>query len=152
MIFFQKFAEIFANECLSMTLDIIAISCTALSTTLAKTLFSMSLTPAINLCPGFSVITGVLDSSGTGDNFSPVIRRRTPWRLRDARDRIKLKGTNRPYLQLSMLDMALDGVIGTAMKSCIHKNPTHLDQRPMRLVKLNYVVLVWSSFGGLRDH
>ena len=36
------------------------------------------------------------------------------------------------------------------MKSCIHKHPTHLDQRPLRPPKLNNAVLVCSSFGGLR--
>ncbi len=41
-------------------------------------------------------------------------------------------------------------VIGTAMKSCIQKHPTHLDQRPLRPPKLNNAVLVWSSFGGLQ--
>ncbi len=46
--------------------------------------------------------------------------------------------------------MAVDDVIGTAMKSCIHTHPTHLDQRPLRPPKLNNAVLVCSSFGGLR--
>ncbi len=45
---------------------------------------------------------------------------------------------------------AADDVIGTAMKSCIHTHPTHLDQRPLRPPKLNNAVLVCSSFGGLR--
>jgi hypothetical protein len=35
-----------------------------------------------------------------------------------------------------MSDTATDGIIGTAMKSCIHKHPTHLDQRPLRPPKL----------------
>jgi hypothetical protein len=57
------------------------------STTPAKNLFPVSLTPAINLCHGFSVITGVVDTdeqyhrdnntgnifvagdNDTGDNF-----------------------------------------------------------------------------------
>ncbi len=51
-------------------------------------------------------------------NLLPVTRTRT---------RI---GENRRYLRPSMLDKAADGVIGTAMKSCIHKHPTHLDQSP----------------------
>jgi hypothetical protein len=69
------------------------------STTPAKNLSLVSLTPAINLCHGFSVITGVVDTSeqfiagdnDTGDNFIagdnnpainllPVTRTRTPWR------------------------------------------------------------------------
>ncbi len=53
--FFQKFAEIFANECLS----------------------PVSTTPAINLCHGFSVNAGDVDTgeqfiagdNDTGDNF-----------------------------------------------------------------------------------
>ncbi len=45
---------------------------------------------------------------------------------------------------------ATDGVIGTAMKSCIHRHPTHPDQRPPRPPKLNIVVLIRSSFAGLR--
>ncbi len=44
-----------------------------------------------------------------------------------------------------------DGVFGTAMKIWIHKHPTHLDQRPLRPPTLNNDVLVWRSFGGLRD-
>ncbi len=54
-------------------------------------------------------------------------------------------GENRRNLQPSMSDTAADGIIGTAMKSCIHKHPTHLDQRPP---KLNDAGLVWSSFSG----
>ncbi len=50
----------------------------------------------------------------------------------------------------SAISPAADGVIGTAMKRCIHKHPTHLDQRPLRPPKLNNAVLVWSSFGRLR--
>jgi hypothetical protein len=39
------------------------------STTPAKNLLPVSLTPAINLCHGFSVIAGVVD---TVNNLSPV--------------------------------------------------------------------------------
>ncbi len=46
-------------------------------------------------------------------------------------------GENRQYLWPSTSDTAADGVIGTAMKSCIHKHPTHLDQRLLRPPKLN---------------
>jgi hypothetical protein len=49
-----------------------------------------------------------------------------------------------------MSDTAADGVIGTAMKICFHRHPTHLDQKPLRPPKLNNAVLVWSSFAGLR--
>ncbi len=52
--------------------------------------------------------------------------------------------------KLVQKDTAADGVIGTAMKSCIHRHPTHLDQKPLRPPKRNNAVLVWSSFGGLR--
>ncbi len=82
--------------------------------------------------------------------LSPVIRTRTPWRWGAAKDRRKLKGINRRYLRPPKSATAADDVIGTAMKSCIHTHPTHLDQRPLRPPKLNYAVLVWSSFGGLR--
>ena len=114
----------------------------------------------ISPCHGFSVIAGVVDTEDkfivdTGDqlsavtttpaiNLSPVTRTRTPWRWR------KLKGINRRYLRPPKSATAADDVIGTAMKSCIHTHPTHLDQRPLRPPKLNNAVLVCSSFGGLR--
>jgi hypothetical protein len=50
--FFQKFAEIFANECLSPVSTTPVINCSAVSTT-----------PAINPCHEFSVIPGVVDTS-----------------------------------------------------------------------------------------
>jgi hypothetical protein len=46
------------------------INYSAVSTTLAKNLSPVSLTPAINLCHGFSVIAGVVD---TGEQFIVVI-------------------------------------------------------------------------------
>jgi hypothetical protein len=114
----------------------------------------------------FSVIAGVVDIGDkfivdTGDklsavtttpaiNLSPVSRTRTPWRWGAAKDRRKLKGINRRYLRPPKSATAADDVIGTAMKSCIHTHPTHLDQRPLRPLKLNNAVLVCSSFGGLR--
>jgi hypothetical protein len=146
------------------------INCSAVSTTPAKNLSPVSTTPAINLCHGFSVIAGVVDTgeqfiagdndsgdkfiagdSDTGEQLSqvtmtpainllPVTRTRTPWRRRAAKDRRKLKGINRRYLRLPK--SAADGVIGTAMKSCIQKHPIHLDQRPLRLPKLNNAILV----------
>jgi hypothetical protein len=130
------------------------------------------LTPAINLCHGFSVITGVVDTgeqfiagdNDTGDNFIavdndngeqlspvtttpainllPMTRTRTPWRQGAAKDRRKLKGINRRYLRPPKSATAADGVIGTAMKSCIQKHPTHLDQWPLRPPKLNNAVLI----------
>jgi hypothetical protein len=120
----------------------------------------------ISPCHGFSVITGVVDTGDkfivdTGDqlsavtttpsiNLSPVTRTRTPWRWEAAKDRRKLKGINQRYLWPPKSATAADDVIGTAMKSCIHTHPTHLDQRPLRLPKLNIAVLVCSSFGGLK--
>ncbi len=90
-------------------------------------------------------------------NLSPVTRTRTPWRWGAAKDRRKLKGINRRHLRppksahgRRSRPTAADDVIGTAMKSCIHTHPTHLDQRPLRPPKLNNAVLVCSSFGGLR--
>ncbi len=152
-----------------------------MSTTPGKNLSPVPLTPAINLCHGFSVIAGVVDTgeqffagdNDTGDNFItgddtseqlspvtmtpainllPVTRTTTPWRWGAAKDRRKLKGINRWYLRPLKSATAADGVIGTAMKgwSCIHKDPTHLDQKPLRPPKLNNAVFVWSSFGGFR--
>ncbi len=102
----------------------------------------------INLCHGFSVIAGVVDTgeqfiagdndsgdkfiagdNDTGEQLSPVTttlainllpvtRTRTPWRRGAAKDKRKLKGINRRYL------------------------PTHLDQRPLRPPKLNNAILV----------
>ncbi len=62
-----------------------------------------------------------------------------PWRWGAAKDRRKLKGTNWRYLQLSTPDMAADSVIGTAMKSCIHKH-TFWSEAP-EATKLNNVIL-----------
>jgi hypothetical protein len=138
-----------------------AISCSAVSTTPAKNLSPVSTTRAINPCHGFSVIAGVVDTgdkciagdNDTGEQLSrvttkpainllPVTRKRAPWRWGAAKDRRKLKGKNRRYLRPSTLDTAIDGVIGTAKKSCIHKHSTHLDQRPLRPPKLNNSVSV----------
>jgi hypothetical protein len=165
--FFRKFAEIFANYCF-----LPVINCSAMSRTPAKNLLPVSLTAAINLCHGFSVIASVVDTgeqfiagdNDTGNNFiagdnnigeqlSPVTttpainllsvtRTRTPLRWGAAKDRRKLKGINRQYLRPPKSATAADGVIGTAMKSCILKYPTHLDQRPLRAPKLNNAVLV----------
>jgi len=63
--FFRKFAEIFANYFLSPVSTTPVINCSAVSTP-AKNLLLVSLTPAINLCHGFSVIAGVVD---TGEQF-----------------------------------------------------------------------------------
>ncbi len=86
----------------------------------------------------------------TGDQLSAVTRTRTPWRWGSAKDRRKLKGINRRYLRPPKSATAADDVTETAMKSCIHTHPTHLDKRPLRPPKLNNAVLVCSSFGGLR--
>jgi hypothetical protein len=108
-------------------------------------------------CHGFSVIAGVVDTGDkfivdTGDqlsavtttpaiNLSLVTRTRTPWRWRAVKDRRKLKGINQRYLWPPKSATAADDVVGTAMKSCIHTHPTHLDQRPLRPQKLNNTVL-----------
>jgi hypothetical protein len=148
--FFRKFAEIFASYCLSPVSLTPVINCSAVLTT-----------PAINLCHGFSVITGVVDTgeqfitgdNDTGNNFVagdndtgeqlspvtttpainllPVTRTRTPCRWGASKDRRKLKGINRRYLRPPKSATAADGVIGAAMKSCIQKHRTHLDQRPL---------------------
>jgi hypothetical protein len=41
-------------------------------------------------------------------------------------------GTNRRYLR----PPKSDGVIGTAMKSCIHRHSAYLDKRPPKLLQL----------------
>jgi hypothetical protein len=120
------------------------INCSAGSTTPAKNLLPVTLTPAINLCHGFSVIAGVVDTgeqfitsdnntgnyfvagdNDTGEQLSPVTttraitRTRTPWRWGAAKDRRKLKGINQRYLRPPKSATAADGVIVTALKSCI---------------------------------
>ncbi len=163
--FFRRFAEIFANYCLSLVSTTPVINCSVVSRTSAKNLLPVSLTPAINLCLGFSVIAGVIDTGEqfiTGDNDTdndtgkqlspvtmtpainllPVTRTRMPWRWGAAKDRRKLKGINRRYLRLPKSTTAADGVIGTAMKSFIQKHPTNLDQRTLRPPKLNNAILV----------
>ena len=72
--FFRKFAEIFANYCLSPLSTTPVINCSAVSTTPAKNLLPVSLTPANNLCHGFSVIAGVVDTvqKKPPKNCSPV--------------------------------------------------------------------------------
>jgi hypothetical protein len=62
----------------------------------------------------------------------------------------RIENENRRNLRPSMSDMAADGFIGTAMKSCILKHPTHLDQRPLRPPKLLQTKPILFSFGGLR--
>ena len=71
---------------------------------------------------------------------------RTPWGWGTAKDRRKLKGTNRRYLQPSKSDTASNGVIGTAMRSCIHRDPTHPDQRPLR--PPNKILSFWFELNG----
>jgi hypothetical protein len=105
----------------------------------------------ISPCHGFSVIAGVADTGDkfivdNGDqlsvvtttlaiNLSPVTRTRTPWRWGAAKDRRKLKGINRRYLRPLKSATVAEDVIGTAMKSCIHTHPTHLDQRAPEAAK-----------------
>ncbi len=99
---------------------------------------------------GEKFIAGVVD---TGEQLSPVTttpainllpvtRTRTPLRWGAAKERRKLQGINRRFLRPSKSATAADGVIGTAIKSCIQKHPTHVDQRPLRPPKLNNAVLV----------
>ncbi len=80
----------------------------------------MSLTPVINYS-AVSMIAGVVDTSEqfiAGDNE-----------------------TGDYFIEKSVISPAADGVIGTAMKSCIQKH-THLDQRPLRPPKLKNAILV----------
>ncbi len=64
--FFRKFAEIIASECLSAVSTTPAINSSTVSMTLLTNLSVVTRTPKINLCHGFSVIGGVVD---TGDKF-----------------------------------------------------------------------------------
>jgi hypothetical protein len=114
------------------------------------------MTPAINPFQGFSVIAGVVDTgekfiagdNDTSDNFIPGDNKtgeqltRTVWRWGAAKDRRKLKGINRRNPRPPKSSTAANGIIGTAMKSCIHTHPTHLGQRPKRPPKLNNAILV----------
>ncbi len=70
-------------------------------------------------------------------NLLTVTRTRTPWRWGAAKDRRKLKGTNRWYLRPPKSGTAADGAIGTAIKSCIQRHFTTPEQRPLRPPKLN---------------
>ncbi len=63
--FYRKFAEVFAYECLS-PVSTSPVSTSPVSTTPAINLWAVSMTLENNLCHGFSMITGVVD---TGDKF-----------------------------------------------------------------------------------
>ena len=142
--FFRKFAEIFANYCLSPVSTTPVINCSAVSTIPAKNLLPVSLTLAINLCHGFSVIVGVVDTgeqfitgdNDTGDKFIAGHKNKDAIEVWSCQGKEKVEGDK------SAISPAADGVIGTAMKSCIQKHPTHLDERPRRPPKLNNAVLV----------
>ncbi len=123
--FFRKFAEIFANECLSPVSTTPAISCSPVSTTPAINLSPVSLISEINF-PPVSMTPAI--------NLLPVTT--TPVN----KDRRKLKLTNRWYLRPPKSDTASDGVIRTAMKSCIHRHPIYFHQRPLRSPILNIAV------------
>jgi hypothetical protein len=145
--FFRKFVEIFANYCLSPVSMKSVINCSAGSTTPAKMLLPVSLTPANNLCHGFSVSTTPANNlspvtTTPAINLLSVTRTGTPWRWGAAKDRRKLKGINWRSLRPLKSATAADGVIGTSMKSCIQKHPTHLDERPLKPPKLNNAILV----------
>ncbi len=107
-------------------------------------------------CPTKPPDSGVVDTGNdTGEQLSARNRRLIycQWQEQGRHgggELPKLKGINRRYLRPSKSDTAAGGVIGTAMKSCIHRHPTHPDQRSLRPPKLKIAVLVWSSFGGLR--
>jgi hypothetical protein len=91
----------------------------------------VSTTPAINCSPV---------STTPPINFPPAIN------YIDDRSLFFLQNYFRP----PKLAPAADIVFGTAMKSCIHKHPTHLDQRPLRPPKLLQTKSALFSFGGLR--
>ncbi len=116
------------------------------------------------------MIAGVVDTgdkfltsvNDTGEQLSPVTttpainllqvtRTRTPWRWGAAKDRRKLKGTNRWYLRPPKSDTAADGVIGTVMKSFIQRHSTHPDQRPLRPPKVKFEVVLAASGASYQD-
>jgi hypothetical protein len=131
-------------------------------------LSSVSTTPAINSCQGFSVIAGVVDTSDKfliGEQLSPVTttpainlspvtttpalnlllvtRTRTSWRRGAAKDRRKVEGDN---LVISPATEVRHGRRWCHWKrhekSYIHRHPTHPDQRPLMPPKLKIIVLV----------
>ncbi len=58
-------------------------------------------------------------------------------------------GTNRWYLRPPKWDTAANSVIGTAMKSWIHRHPAHLGKWPLRPPILLQTKTAIFSFGGL---
>ncbi len=127
-----------------------------MSTTLAINLWPVSTTTGNNPCHEFLVIASVAD---TGDKFltgvnntsellSPVTM--TPAVIYCRWQEQGRQGNKSVISPAADSDTAAKGLIGTSMKSCIHRHPTHPDQRPLRPPKLNIVLKLWSSFGGLR--
>jgi hypothetical protein len=78
----------------------------------------------------------------TGDKFNAGDKKQDTMEVGRCQGEEKAEGTDRGYLLLPKSDTAADGVIGTAMKSCIYRYPTNPNQRPLRLPKLNNAVLV----------
>ncbi len=106
----------------------------------------MSLIPAIHR---WTIIAGDND---TGDKYiAGGGGTRTPWRWGAAKDRRKLKGTNRWYLLPAKSDTGADDVIGTVMKSCIQSHSTHPDQRPLRPPKVKFEVVLAASGASYQD-
>jgi hypothetical protein len=94
----------------------------------------------VSTTPGKNVIAGVKDtadkfllvSTTPADKFSPIIY------YNDDKGLFFLQiGTNQWYLRPPKSDAAADGIIGTTMKSCIHRHLAHLYKRPLRPPKLN---------------
>jgi len=116
-------------------------SCSLASMTPAINLLPVSLTPVIKSFHRFSVFDGVVDNGNkfiagdinTSDKFTAGDNNKDAMGVGTAKDRRKLKGPNRRYLRPSKSYTASNGVIGIAMRSCIHRDPTHPDQRPLRL-------------------
>ena len=116
----------------------------------AINLLLVSLTPVVNSSHRFSVFDSVVDNGdkfiagdiNTSDKFTAGDNNKDAMGVGTAKDRRKLKGPNRRYLRPSKSYTASNGVIGTAMRSSIHRDPTHPDQKPLRPTKLNIVVLV----------
>ncbi len=100
------------------------INCSPVSTTPPRSCSPVSMIPPIN----FSPVKNSIDDRGL---FFQQI------------------GRSRWYLRPPKSDTAADGVIGTAMKSCIPRHPAHLDKRSMR-PKLLQTKMTIFSFDHLR--
>ncbi len=147
--FFQKFAEIFANECLSPVSTPPAISCSQVSLTPPINLSLVSMTPLNNPCHGFLLIAGVVD---TGDTFLTGDNGPHRWTTiasdNNTGDKFIANDKNKDAMEMgSCQGESWRGQIGDISgrwsqtrppmvsleppwKSCIHRHPTNLIRDP----------------------